>query len=56
MRTRLGGSEFAGEQELHDALSVTGPEPRSTRKMPLTSYLPASLTEYFKVCFTHTVT
>lgn len=56
MRTRLGGSEFAGEQELHDVLSVTGPEPRSTGKMPLTSYLPASLTEYFKACFTHTVT
>jgi len=39
----LGGSEFAGEQELHDALSVTGPEPWSReKKTPLTGYLPAS--------------
>lgn len=49
MRTRLGGSEFVGEQELHDALSVTGPEPQCTGKMPLTSYLLASLTEVFNL-------
>lgn len=51
MCKRLGGSEFAGEQELHDALSVTGPEPRSTGKMPVTSYLSASFTKAFNEVF-----
>lgn len=52
MCTRLGGSEFAREQELHDALSVTGSEPWSReKKHPLQAIyqLLKFLTEYFKL-------